>query len=58
MYFPGDPLLALDPMYQSIRDRDAAAHLIASLDLDATVEEWALGYRWDIVVGATPESDR
>jgi protocatechuate 3,4-dioxygenase beta subunit len=51
MYFPGDPLLALDPMYCSIRDRKAAARLIARFDLDSTVEEWALGYRFDISVG-------
>jgi protocatechuate 3,4-dioxygenase beta subunit len=23
---------------------------VARLDLDATVAEWALGYRWDIVL--------
>jgi protocatechuate 3,4-dioxygenase, beta subunit len=51
MYFPGDPLLAYDPMYQSIRDRRAAERLIATFELDATVEAWALGYRFDIVLG-------
>jgi protocatechuate 3,4-dioxygenase beta subunit len=57
MYFPGDPLLDYDPMYQSIRDRTAAARLIARFDLDATAEGWALGYRFDVVLGgaaATP----
>ena len=57
MYFPGDPLLALDPMYQSIRDRRAARRLIARFDIDTTVESWALGYVFDIVIGgatATP----
>jgi protocatechuate 3,4-dioxygenase, beta subunit len=57
MYFPGDPLLALDPVYQSIRDRLAAELLIARFDLATTVERWALGYAFDIVVGgpsATP----
>jgi protocatechuate 3,4-dioxygenase beta subunit len=53
MYFPGDPLLDFDPMYQSIRDRTAAAALIARFDLDATVEGWALGYRFDVVLGGT-----
>jgi protocatechuate 3,4-dioxygenase beta subunit len=59
MYFPGDPLLALDPMYGSISDRQAAQRLLARLDLDSTVEEWALGYRFDITIDgrrATPAS--
>jgi len=57
MYFPGDPLLAIDPIYQSIRDVRARERLIAAFDIETTVEEWALGYRFDIVVAghlATP----
>jgi protocatechuate 3,4-dioxygenase beta subunit len=50
MYFPGDPLLALDPIYQSVRDRGAAARLVARLDMATTEESWALGYEFDIVV--------
>jgi protocatechuate 3,4-dioxygenase, beta subunit len=60
MYFPGDPLLDYDPMYQSIRDRHAAQRLVARFDLDTTVESWALGYVFDIVVGSaasTPTED-
>jgi protocatechuate 3,4-dioxygenase beta subunit len=37
-------------MYQSIRDRKAAEALVATFELESTVEEWALGYRFDIVV--------
>jgi protocatechuate 3,4-dioxygenase beta subunit len=51
MYFPGDPLLALDPIYQSIGDRRAAELLVAKFDMATTVESWALGYVFDIVVG-------
>ena len=51
MYFPGDPLLALDPMYQSVGDRRAAQLLVARFDLATTVEQWALGYVFDIVLG-------
>ncbi len=51
MYFPGDPLLALDPMYQSVRDRGAAESLVGRFDLASTVEQWALGYVFDIVLG-------
>ena len=48
MYFPGDPLLELDPMYTSVRE---AAQLVASFDISTTVDNWALGYTFDIVVG-------
>jgi protocatechuate 3,4-dioxygenase beta subunit len=51
MYFPGDPLLVHDPIYQSVPDEDARQSLIASLDLSRTVPEWALAYRFDITVG-------
>jgi protocatechuate 3,4-dioxygenase beta subunit len=57
MYFPGDPLLALDPIYQSIPDARARQRLIATFDLDLTQPGRALGYRFDIVLrgrGATP----
>ena len=57
MYFPGDPLLSFDPIYHSIRAEGARLRLVARLDLDTTVEQWALGYSFDIVVAgrlATP----
>jgi protocatechuate 3,4-dioxygenase beta subunit len=50
MYFPGDPLFALDPIYQSILDPAARGRLVASYDHDLTRHEWATGYRWDIVL--------
>ena len=50
MYFPGDPLFALDPIYQSIVDPAARERLIAGYDHDLSVPEWALGFRWDIVL--------
>jgi len=34
----------------SIPDPRGRELLIARLDLDTTVPEWALGYRWDIVL--------
>jgi|SRR5436190_2220530 len=57
MYFPGDPLFDADPIFQSVRDAEARARLISSLDWETTTPEWALGYRFDIVLGgpaATP----
>src|SRR3954453_7316271 len=50
MYFPGDPLFGLDPIYQSIPDPAARERLLASYDHDLTTPEWATGYRWDIVL--------
>jgi protocatechuate 3,4-dioxygenase, beta subunit len=59
MYFPGDPLFAFDPILGSV-PAGARERLVARLDLDATMPEWALGYRWDIVLrgrDATPVED-
>jgi protocatechuate 3,4-dioxygenase beta subunit len=53
MYFPGDPLFALDPIYQSITDQRARDRLVALYDHDVSEHEWLLGYRWDIVLTGT-----
>ena len=50
MYFPGDPLLDLDPIFHSVADARARAQLVAAFDLAITQPEWALGYRFDIVL--------
>lgn len=50
MYFPGDPLFPLDPIYNSIIDQSARDRLVANYDHSLTSPEWALGYRWDIVL--------
>ena len=50
MYFPGDPLLELDPIYRSIPDEEARARLVARFDLAVTEPDWALGYSFDIVL--------
>ena len=50
MYFPGDPLLPHDPIFLSVRDEAARQRMVSSFDLDATVPNWALGYRFDIVL--------
>ena len=57
MYFPGDPLLAFDPLYNSVPDLRARERLISGFSLDLTEPEWALGYYFDIVLrgrNATP----
>ena len=50
MYFPGDPLLAYDPIYNSVPDEKARARMVAEFSLDDTQPEWALAYRFDIVL--------
>lgn len=50
MYFPGDPLFGLDPIYQSIIDQRARDRLVALYDHDLSEHERLLGYRWDIVL--------
>jgi protocatechuate 3,4-dioxygenase, beta subunit len=60
MYFPGDPLLSLDPIFNAVRDPNARERLISAFDLETTVPEWSLGYRFDVVLGgpaATPLED-
>ena len=57
MYFPGDPLLAFDPIFNAVPDLDARNRLIAQFDLDITEADYALGYRFDVVLrgrAATP----
>jgi protocatechuate 3,4-dioxygenase beta subunit len=51
MYFPGDPLFGLDPIYQSIPDPAARERLLARYDHTVTRPELSTGYRWDIVLG-------
>lgn len=56
MYFPDDPLHALDPIFNSVPE-GARCRLIAAYDHEVTEAEWALGYRFDVVLrgaAATP----
>jgi protocatechuate 3,4-dioxygenase, beta subunit len=57
MYFPGDPLFPYDPIFNSIPDERARNRLVSVFDLGLTEPDWALGFRFDIVLGgreATP----
>ena len=50
MYFPGDPLFDQDPIFNSVPDPAARERMVSTFDLDATVPEWALAYRFDVVL--------
>lgn len=50
MYFPGDPLLAIDPVFMSVPDEAARQRLVSKLVPEAGIEGIALGYTFDIVL--------
>ncbi len=57
MYFPGDPLMPIDPVLNSIPDARARQRLVSKFDINVTEPEWALGFTFDIVLrgsNATP----
>jgi protocatechuate 3,4-dioxygenase beta subunit len=57
MYFPGDPLFEHDPIFNSVRDERARQRMVSAFDLESTQPDWALAYRFDIVLrgrDATP----
>jgi protocatechuate 3,4-dioxygenase beta subunit len=61
MYFPGDPLLPFDPIYNCISDELAKQRMISSFDWEDTSPLFALGFKFDIVLRgreATPMENR
>ncbi|MGA8223321.1 MAG: protocatechuate 3,4-dioxygenase subunit beta [Candidatus Acidiferrales bacterium] len=57
MYFPGDPLLPFDPIFNCTADEKARNRLISVFDWETTIPVQALGYRFDIILSgreATP----
>jgi protocatechuate 3,4-dioxygenase beta subunit len=50
MYFPDDPLFAHDPIFNSVPDEAARRRMISTFDLARTEEQWALAFRFDIVL--------
>ena len=56
MYFPGDPLLPYDPVYNSIPDVEARKRLISAYDPNLSQAEYSLGFRFDIVLRGRNET--
>jgi protocatechuate 3,4-dioxygenase beta subunit len=57
MYFPGDPLLSVDPIFNCTADENARKGLISLFDWETTLPERALGYKFDVILSgreATP----
>lgn len=55
MYFPGDPLLALDPIFQGA-PVGARERLVSRFSIDVTEPGLALGYEFDIVLRGAMET--
>jgi protocatechuate 3,4-dioxygenase beta subunit len=56
MFFPGDPLLPFDPIYNSVPDEHARQRMIAEFSLADTQPEWGLAYQFDIVLRGRDQS--
>ena len=56
MYFPGDPLQPLDPIFNSIPDEPARNRLVSRLDMERAEPHYALAYMFDIVLRGRSET--
>lgn len=57
MYFPGDPLLPYDPIFNSVRDPTGRERMVSRFSIHDTVPNWALAFEFDIYLrgpGQTP----
>ena len=58
MYFTGDPLFPFDPIFNSVTEEKARQRMVSKFDLENSVPDWALCFRFDIVLRgreATPQ---
>lgn len=56
MYFPGDPLLKSDPIYNFTDDEGIKQRLIAAFEWETTLPDEALGFHFDIVLRGPAET--
>jgi protocatechuate 3,4-dioxygenase beta subunit len=56
MYFPGDPLLPYDPIFNAVRDPNARERMLSRFSLEDSQEAWALAYEFDIVLRGPDET--
>jgi protocatechuate 3,4-dioxygenase beta subunit len=57
MYFPGDPLIPFDPIFNCTADELSRNRLISVFDWGSTIPNQALGFRFDMILSgreATP----
>jgi len=58
MYFPGDPLLPYDPIFNCTGDEKARNRLISIFDWETTVPDESLGYKFDVVLNGRESTPR
>jgi protocatechuate 3,4-dioxygenase beta subunit len=56
MYFPGDPLLPYDPIFNSVRDAAARERMISRFSIDSSQDNWALAYEFEIILGGRAQT--
>ncbi len=56
MYFPGDPLLLYDPIFNCTADEKARKRLISHFDWENVIPNWCLAYKFDIVLRGRDET--
>ena len=56
MYFPGDPLLPYDPIFNCTADEKARNRLISSFDWENVRPDWCLAFKWDIILRGREET--
>lgn len=56
MYFPGDPLIPYDPIFNCTADEKARNRLISVFDWETTIPEQALGYRFNLILRGRDET--
>ncbi len=49
LYFPDDPLIEIDPIANAV-PMPYRQRMVARFDMDVTQPNWALGYRFDVVL--------
>ena len=49
LYFPDDPLIEIDPIANAV-PMPYRQRMVCRLDMDVTEPDWALGYRFDVVL--------
>ena len=56
MYFPGDPLLPSDPIFNCTADENARNRLISQFDWEMVQPEFALAFKFDLILRGRDET--
>ena len=56
MYFPGDPTLPFDPIFNGISEHSVRERLVARFDIERSVPDYAMAYCFDIVLRGPRET--